>query len=254
MQFTDFAEKTVAEFTAIQDKFKQKYQIDAYEEWFFDQATELLTLSLKDEVINFKYVPIGSFSNNSGTWMWAWENENSIEPSKLDTLKVKEFGKYENYDKLIKGHFDSDIFEPWEFLAISQKLLGGIGGYKVNSEHLTIYFLIKEQVDNEIAEKMKEETKKTRETIKCGKHGPNKRMAFVCKHLMNKQVKVGFEEAFPSTKGMELEEDDDFQAWCDACEVVRVAADGWNEESFNVDDIRLVCEECYFDIKAFNTK
>jgi hypothetical protein len=104
--------------------------------------------------------------------------------------------------------------------------------------------LIKEQVDNEVAKKMKEQT------IECATHGL-KRHAFICQHL-SKEVKTGFEEAFPTTKGMELDEDDDLQAWCDACELVRQKTDGWDEESMEFAKIRLVCEDCYFEIKDFN--
>jgi hypothetical protein len=244
MQYSDFADELVAEFTTIQNKFKKKYQIDTYENWFYDQATELLTLSSEDKEINFKYIPIGTFSHKSETWMWAWENEGSIEKSKNETLKVKEFGIIENYEKLINGYFESDIYEPWEFIAIAHKILHGIGGYRVKSDLLEIFFLIIEQVDNEVAKQIKEQT------IVCTAHGMN-RIAFICKHL-NKEAKTGFEEAFPTFKGMELVEDDDLQAWCNACELVRQKTDGWDEESMEFADIQLVCEDCYFEIKDFN--
>nr|WP_290929308.1 hypothetical protein [Haliscomenobacter sp.] len=51
---------------------------------------------------------------------------------------------------------------------------------------------------------------------------------------------------------MELEEDDDLQAWCDQCELERLRTDGWNDESMEFAGIKLVCEDCYFEIKAFN--
>jgi hypothetical protein len=47
-------------------------------------------------------------------------------------------------------------------------------------------------------------------------------------------------------------EDDDFQAWCYECEKVRVEHDGWNDESMEFSDIKLVCEKCYFEIKESN--
>ncbi len=89
-------------------------------------------------------------------------------------------------------------------------------------------------------------------TVTCQKHGP-KRMAFICQHL-NKHTRTGFEEAFPSFRGMELEEYDDFQAWCDACEIERQRTDGWNDESMKFANIKVVCEDCYFEIREFNMK
>jgi hypothetical protein len=89
-----------------------------------------------------------------------------------------------------------------------------------------------------------------KKTIKCGKHG-NQRMAFVCQHIF-KHTNIGFNEAFPSTQGMKLEEDDDFQAMCDACESALEQKGDFDEEMMAIADIKLVCEGCYFEIKAFN--
>lgn len=51
---------------------------------------------------------------------------------------------------------------------------------------------------------------------------------------------------------MELYEDDDFQAWCDECEAVRQQEGEWNDVSMEFCDIRLACEECYFEMKELN--
>jgi hypothetical protein len=56
--------------------------------------------------------------------------------------------------------------------------------------------------------------------IQCSEH-EFRRVAFVCTHL-TKTDQVGFNEAFETYEGMELGEEDDFQAWCDECEKVRI--------------------------------
>jgi hypothetical protein len=82
--------------------------------------------------------------------------------------------------------------------------------------------------------------------VKCNNHGQDY-AAFICQHL-NKITKVGFNEAFPSDPN-NIEE---FQAWCDECEKVRVKADGWNDEGMELANIKLVCTQCYFEIKEIN--
>ena len=69
---------------------------------------------------------------------------------------------------------------------------------------------------------------------------------------MNTEQKTGFEEAFETYRGMELNEEDDFQAWCSECEKERLKTDGWNDESMEFAKIKLVCERCYFEIKEIN--
>jgi len=64
----------------------------------------------------------------------------------------------------------------------------------------------------------------------------------------------GFNEAFESSFGMELDEKSEFQAWCDECEKVRMKFNGWNEDSEKFAQIKLVCENCYFELKEFNQR
>lgn len=43
-------------------------------------------------------------------------------------------------------------------------------------------------------------------------------------------------------------------AWCDDCELIRAAHDGWNEESEKLCDIKLLCSACYERSRIRNTR
>jgi hypothetical protein len=81
-------------------------------------------------------------------------------------------------------------------------------------------------------------------TVSCARHG-DRRQAFVCEHLLH-GIGLGFffdrgdhENPYPD-------------AWCSACEQIRRLHGGWNDESEALVDVRLVCGECYEEIKANN--
>lgn len=244
MEFEKYAGKACKELQSHQEDFLNKYDIDSYANWFYNQSSEILKFHSNDKEIYFKYIPVGTFSLNTNSWMWAWANEDSVEPRKFRTLKIKEFGEKRNYENLTKAHFDGDKFTGWELTSIAFKILSGIGTYRVTSDHLEKYFLINDQITKEEAEIIESEL------IECSVHGKIRR-AFICQHL-NTQYKTGFEEAFDTYRGMELDEEDDFQAWCSECEKKRLETDGWNDESMEFAKIKLVCERCYFGIKEFN--
>jgi hypothetical protein len=109
---------------------------------------------------------------------------------------------------------------------------------------LKIFLVITEFVDNKTAQNIKDKY------IECNVH-EKQRVAFVCKHLIGKN-RVGFNEAFETFENMELGEDDDFQAWCDDCEIERLKEGEWNETAMEFANIKLVCEKCYFEIKELN--
>lgn len=228
-----------------QAKFIAKYETNNFANWFYNQSSETLRLYNEDsDEIYFKYIPVGTFSQKTKTWLWSWANENSVEIGKIETLKLKQFGQNNNYEKLINEHFEGDEFTGWELTAIAFDKIKAIGTYRVISDHLEKYFLLTEIITKQEVENIE------RNLIDCNIHGKI-RKAFVCQHL-NLKSKIGFEETFETFEGMKLEDDDDFQAWCSQCEKERLKTDGWNNESMEFAKIKLVCERCYFEMKKFN--
>ncbi|WP_324676921.1 DUF6882 domain-containing protein [Hymenobacter sp. GOD-10R] len=244
LDYNAFAGECVEELKVLQNKFREEYNLSWYENWFYNQSTGLFTFSTDDVELNFKYFQVGSFSKKTNTWKWAWDNDNTLDNVKEITNVAKEFGQKNNFNKLTNAYFESDEIEAWEFTAIAAKLTNGIGTYRPVDEHLQIFLVITELVDSETAQSIKARY------VECGAH-EYRRIAFVCKHL-NHSTKVGFEEAFETFGGMELLEDDDFQAWCNKCERVRKKEKGWNDKSMEFAQIKFVCEDCYFEMKELN--
>lgn len=243
--YNSFAERCADELKVLQNKFQDEYDVDWYENWFYNQTTGLLTFSTGDAQLNFKYFDVGSFSQKSTTWKWSWDNEHTVDNVKEPTKRLKEFGERSGYPKLTTGYFVSDEYEAWEFAAIAAKLINGIGVYRpVNDEGLQIYLVVTEYIDNETAQRTKDRY------VHCSAHD-YKRIAFVCQHL-NNSSKVGFEEAFETFEDMELSLDDHLQAWCRKCEAARQKEGEWNERSMASARIKVVCEKCYFEMKELN--
>jgi hypothetical protein len=61
----------------------------------------------------------------------------------------------------------------------------------------------------------------------------------VCSHLVGESAGLGFNRDEPS------KENPCPDAWCDDCELIRAAHNGWNGESAKLTKILLVCSECY---------
>lgn len=247
ISYNNFAESCLQELQVLQAKFLEAYNIDSYEQWLYNQATGLLTFSTGSTELNFKYFEAGSYYPKSTSWKWAWDNHSTLDNVKRKSLEVKAYGEQCNFSKLIDGYFQSDEYEAWEFTAIARKLAKGIGVYRpVNEDGLQIFMVITAFVDNETAQEIKDKF------VSCGTH-EYRRRAFVCQHLATFN-KVGFEEAFETQEDMELSDDDDLQAWCDECEVVRKMEGEWTDKAMAFANITVVCEKCYFEMKALNLK
>lgn len=250
IDYNEFAKSELERLISIQDQFKEEFDIDSFANWFYDDESEILRLyNSDDDEVFFRYIPIGTYSLDKETWMWSWFNNSLTAKSKIETLKIKQFGEENDYEKLFSGTFPSYKFDGWEFLAISQRLLNGIGVYKTNGEKLNYYLLLTEIINSDNSLEIRKIKQKT---VDCGNHG-FRRPAFVCQHLEIGSHN-GFEEAFETFQGMDLEEDDDFSAWCNDCEKKRIECDGWNDESEKFAQIKLICEDCYFEMKESNLR
>lgn len=123
--------------------------------------------------------------------------------------------------------------------AISTKLLSTIGAYRIPQEHLFIYFIFTNELTQEEYNELKNKY------VNCSNHIAD-RAAFVCQHLLD-NMSTGFHEAFDSAPL--IEPDDEHQAWCDQCEKIRFMEGEWTDTAMAFANIKVVCNQCYFDIK-----
>lgn len=82
--------------------------------------------------------------------------------------------------------------------------------------------------------------------IQCETHGECEE-TFVCSHLVGGSAGLGCNRDEPAD-GNPFPE-----AWCDDCELIRAACDGWNEESEKLVEFRLLCSGCYERARIRNT-
>jgi len=83
--------------------------------------------------------------------------------------------------------------------------------------------------------------------IQCATHGESEE-TFVCAHPLRDSTGLGFNCAEPTS-------DKPFpDAWCDDCELIRAAHNGWDEESEKLVKISLLCSACYERARIRNTR
>ena len=85
------------------------------------------------------------------------------------------------------------------------------------------------------------------DTIHCDAHG-DREPTIVCVHLTEDAAGLGFNCGEPS-------EDNPFpDAWCDNCDLIYQEHDGWNDETEDLLDVRVLCSSCYELSRIRNTR
>lgn len=85
------------------------------------------------------------------------------------------------------------------------------------------------------------------DTVHCETHGETNQ-AFVCTHLTGDSSGLGF-----NADGR-TDENPTPDAWCDDCEIIRAAHDGWTSEAQKLTKIVLLCSVCYERVRIRNTR
>lgn len=242
--FSQYRDMCVEEISSLQDEFKKVYDLNSYDRWSFHEDFGVFDFESDDgRKLYFKYSLVGSFSQKTSTWKWSWDNEHLKRSERRRIDEVKAFGEQNGFISLTTGLIEADEYTGWEMTSIAAKILNAIGAYRFTQEHLTFYVVF----NNELTQEQYDNWKK--HAVTCESHGTS-RAAFVCQHL-NKDSYTGFHEAFESNPL--IEPDDDYQAWCDECEKMREQEGEWNDVSEGFAKIRLICDQCFFEIKRRNT-
>jgi hypothetical protein len=241
--FEDYKDDCVDDISSLQDEFMTLYDIESYEKWFYDHDIGAFHFKSDDgRNLYFKYVDVGSFSTKANTWNWSWSNSSTPVHVSQSLERVKIFGEANNFGELTEGLFDGDEYTGWAMTAVSAKILNAIGAYRVPQGDLFIYFIFTNELTQGEYDALKDKY------VACDSHISG-RIAFVCQHL-NKETYTGIHEAFDSDTITEA--DDGYQAWCDECEKARIKEGEWNDVSMAFAKIKIVCDQCYFEIKKRN--
>ncbi len=136
-EFEDYLDHANDDLQRKQDALQKEYRIGSFARWWFEQATAKLQffddkdhLSLEADIID-----IGSYSQNSNTWKWAWSNETVLPELRVKSEKLKELEAITGFDLFGNGSaFEIDSEDmAWEFTALAVQYLGTIGAYRAPS-------------------------------------------------------------------------------------------------------------------------
>lgn len=134
--------------TEQQKIMDEKYEIRAYEKWFYSQETGFLTFSDEGiDKIKIRYEEVGSISTSSNTWLWAWANPHLTEKIKSEIEQIKKFGEEHLFEPLTKSKWYGDNYDGWEMTGISALLMNAKGAYRVPTDNTFSFMIYKEVID-----------------------------------------------------------------------------------------------------------
>lgn len=98
--------------------------------WDLDQEDGRLVFTGKKVVATAPAQIIGTYSTESGTFLWAWDHPSVLEPLQEHARRVREYGEQHGIAALTTRKLACEELEAWEFTALACHLCGAQGAYR----------------------------------------------------------------------------------------------------------------------------
>lgn len=142
-EFDDFLGKCYQELVEKQSLLLDNYSLGEYEDFWFSQITETLQFKNAEEVeLEFVVVPIGSWSDKSNSWMWAWANNSTPEEFKSKSVCFKDLAEHTGLDVFSTEAFEADESTAHELTAMAVHHIDAMGMYIVPSNNLKTFLAL----------------------------------------------------------------------------------------------------------------
>lgn len=135
-EFGAFLAEANDELKEKQRELATEHGLGSYSRWWSDQETSLIQFSDAAGKVGLQaeFVPIGSFSPLSNTWLWAWANVTTLPRPREQSEKLKELADLTGYVLFEDANtFEIDEAMAWELAAVSVKHLHAKGCYRAPS-------------------------------------------------------------------------------------------------------------------------
>jgi tetratricopeptide (TPR) repeat protein len=142
-EFNDFINSCYKECENKQKALIKDFNLPSYDSYWFSQTTEILQFKNDGKVeLEFTVVPIGSWSGESNSWMWAWANESITEELRLKAAKIRELSDLTGNDIFKDDAFEADEALAHKLTAMAVHHLDALGMYIAPLDNLKTFFAL----------------------------------------------------------------------------------------------------------------
>lgn len=135
-----------------------RWEIEYIDDWSLDQEEGRLILTRNDGVkFTCPAQIVGSHRPDEGEWMWAWANPSIVDSLKIDSLKVKEYGEKNGFEKCTNATADEYEDGARQLAALAAHLSGAWGVYRGMADPSAGSWLMNAMIPNNAEEDEDEE-------------------------------------------------------------------------------------------------
>ena len=142
-EFDSFMKDALTELKAKQSYLEREFGLGRYARFFIDYGKEELQFTSDGQrPLAFQFTVVGSHVPEQNSWKWSWANESLPENVRKRASGVRRLYDLTGFDVFKQPAASVDESMAWEFVALSCKILGGLGAYSMPQRNLRAYVLL----------------------------------------------------------------------------------------------------------------
>ncbi len=144
-EFNDFIEQCINKANIKQNNAIDKYKLESYKNYFFDQITGKLQFKNKEDKIELELDVsiIGTFAPQQESWMWGWANESFVKPLRDESAKIKELVEITGEEIFNEPTLKADEEIVNELISMAIEVLDSQFFYQIPGEQNHLFLSIK---------------------------------------------------------------------------------------------------------------
>jgi hypothetical protein len=152
-EYASFIQTCRGELLELVSQSKKKWGLDKYAKFDFEgEEGRLVFWGFKDYQLSCKVQIIGTLSNTTNTWLWAWDNSSIGASLKVDSIKVRDFGLTNGLEGLAKPTWPATEEDAWDMTAIAIHVNPAEGVYRAPIGDVVVFMILKQIRKNKRAE------------------------------------------------------------------------------------------------------
>jgi hypothetical protein len=108
--------------------------------WYYDMADCSLTIGEH----RFGMVPVGTFSHEQQTWLWAWANDSYPDIARAASRRIQGLHDATGFRVFLNQGTPAEPSDALDFTALAAHHLGAIGFFRASNEAIDLYLAVTE--------------------------------------------------------------------------------------------------------------
>jgi hypothetical protein len=118
--------------TARQEHLKQAFGLSTFERWDWDDERGAVIFSDgRGPRVVARSQLVGTVSRPTGTWLWAWADEQIELRHRRDLEEIQRYGQHHGIWQLTTPRWEADEVDGWEMASIAGYVLQSKGAYRM---------------------------------------------------------------------------------------------------------------------------